>query len=261
MAKVIEVILAYENRGDGSTENPLRIVTQYFSKEGFLLVEKDSQREIAYAEQEKRFKKCDETLEKVLVEYHLKEGSLKTMATELSKLHTALDIVLQEGTFSTETRARLKAIRGPSELPLNIDEEQEQPRIRYVVSPAHGRWIVCDTLLNQQYGPFQTRPYAQDVAEEKNQNAKLPALNSASLPPMAATPVSPRKYFHAIYSNEYAKWIVVDKNGIPVFEAINEQQAEYQATLRNKLAWHPETKIANIESPIESTEPMADGDE
>lgn len=41
IAELIEVIHTIATRGDGTKENPIRLVHQYWSKDGELLAEKD----------------------------------------------------------------------------------------------------------------------------------------------------------------------------------------------------------------------------
>jgi len=43
--RLIEVIETYERRGEGTEESPIRLIHQFFTKEGELLFEKDCWRE------------------------------------------------------------------------------------------------------------------------------------------------------------------------------------------------------------------------
>ncbi|MEI5994794.1 hypothetical protein [Candidatus Enterococcus mansonii] len=42
LVEIVEVVHVEATRGDGTEENPVRIVHQYWSKDGVLLAEKDS---------------------------------------------------------------------------------------------------------------------------------------------------------------------------------------------------------------------------
>jgi hypothetical protein len=46
MAKIIEVIETYERRGLGTNENPVRKVYQLWTKDGKLIFEDDSEKEV-----------------------------------------------------------------------------------------------------------------------------------------------------------------------------------------------------------------------